>query len=150
VNGNQIVRFQAMTKSQFIFAVLFREAMNQYLRPVFMLLFQRLTSSKTVKFVKCLLVYFCSFVNKYGAAAFIEMIDTIEPKFMGKVVDRLFIADLQKISGPTDKRICSVGVTRILCEAPQYMLNGDYAVYWLVFVLIKIFQTLLTTIHQHK
>jgi exportin-2 (importin alpha re-exporter) len=108
------------------------EKMAQYLRPIYMLLFQRLSSSKTVKFVKNLLVYFCSFVNKYGAAAFIEMIDSIEPKFMGKVADRLFIPDLQKVSGGLDKKVCAVGVTRILAEAPQYMINGDYAIYWYV------------------
>ena len=39
------------------------------------------------------------------------------------VVERLFVGDLQKVSRPIEKKICAVGVTKILTEAPAHMLN---------------------------
>ncbi|OXA64637.1 Exportin-2 [Folsomia candida] len=117
-------------------------AMEQYLKSIFLLLFQRLTSSKTVKFVKCLLVYFATYINRYGAESFIAMIDSIEPNFMAKVLDRLFIAEMQKIGVPLEKRIVGVGVTKLLCECPQSMLTGQYAMYWppLLQAIIQMFE----------
>ena len=49
------------------------------------------------------------------------------------VVQRLFLADLQKVSGHTERKICAVGVTKILTEAP-IMLQGDYEALWSVCV----------------
>jgi len=106
------------------------EVMQQFLKPIFLLLFQRITSSKTTKFVKSLLVYFSVFINRYGPAAFVSIIDGIENKFMAKVLDRLFIAEVQKVSGTIERKICAVGITRLLCDAPEVMLNGDYTIYW--------------------
>jgi len=116
--------------------------MEQYLRPIFLLLFQRLTSSKTTKFVKSLLVYFSVFINKYGAQTFITTIDSIENKFMAKVLDRLFIAEVQKVSGNIERKICAVGITKLLCDVPGVMVTGDYAPYWipLLTALVKLFE----------
>lgn len=45
------------------------------------------------------------------------------------VVERLFLTDLQKVSGSTERKICAVGVTKILTEAPV-MLQEDYLAMW--------------------
>ena len=45
------------------------------------------------------------------------------------VVERLFIPDLQKVSGHTSKKICAIGVTKILTEADA-MVNGDLGALW--------------------
>ncbi|CAL8069631.1 unnamed protein product [Orchesella dallaii] len=118
------------------------EVMQQFLKPIFLLLFQRITSSKTTKFVKCLLVYFSVFINRYGASAFVSLIDGIENKFMTKVLDRLFIAEVQKVSGTIERKICAVGITKLLCDVPEVMLNGEYTIYWepLLTALIKLFE----------
>ncbi len=47
------------------------------------------------------------------------------------VVEKLFIAEVQKVSGSTERKICAVGITKILCEAPA-MLVGDYQQFWWV------------------
>jgi len=49
----------------------------------------------------------------------------------GMVVEKLFMADLQKVSGNVDRKICAVGVTKILTEAPA-MLQADYVKLWSV------------------
>ena len=45
------------------------------------------------------------------------------------VVEKLFIADVQKISERQDKMICAIGITKILTEAPS-MLDETYLPLW--------------------
>jgi len=52
-------------------------------------------------------------------------------RMFGMVVEKLFMADLQKVSGNVDRKICAVGVTKILTEAPA-MLQADYVKLWSV------------------
>jgi exportin-2 (importin alpha re-exporter) len=51
----------------------------------------------------------------------------------GMIVEKLYIVDLQKISGSLNRKICAVGVTKILTESPA-MLNSDYMKLWYVFI----------------
>ncbi|KAJ1519390.1 hypothetical protein ONE63_004682 [Megalurothrips usitatus] len=117
------------------------QALSSYLRQVFLLLFQRLQSSKTTKFVKGLLVFMCFYAVKYGANSLIEMIDGIQPQMFGMVLERLMIVDMQKISGAVERKITAVGVTQILCECPQ-LVDGPYARLWssLLQALIGLFE----------
>lgn len=114
---------------------------SQYTKQIFILLFQRLQSSKTTKYVKSLLIFFCLYAIKYGAPALIEMIDGIQQKMFSMVVERLFLEDLQKVSGHTERKICAVGLTKILTEAPV-MLQGAYEALWprLLQALIGLFE----------
>ena len=54
--------------------------MEQYTRQVFQLMFQRLTSSKTIKFVKSLLVFFFLYAHLRGGQKLIDVIDNIQAK----------------------------------------------------------------------
>lgn len=114
---------------------------SEYLQRVFMLLFQRLQSSKTTKFVKGLLVFMCFYAVKYGAKNLVEIIDGIQTQMFGMVLERLMIVDMQKISGNVERKIAAVGVTKILCECPQ-LIDGPYARLWspLLQALIGLFE----------
>ena len=113
-----------------------KDVMNQYIKQIFTLLFQRLTSSKTTKFVKSFLVFIFLFTCQYGGGALQEFIDQIQPGMFGMVIERLVILEVQKVSGLKEKKICAVGMTKWLCETPLF-LNGSYSQYW-----PKILQTL--------
>ena len=75
-------------------------------------LFQRLTSSKTTKFVKNFITFMCLYVVKFSGASLVESCDSIQPNLFGMVVERLFILEVQKVAGATEKKICTVGLTR--------------------------------------
>ena len=62
------------------FFIFFRDSLHPYMKQVFLLLFQRLSSSKTVKFVKGLIVFFAYYILKYGATNFVSIIDQIQPQ----------------------------------------------------------------------
>jgi len=116
-------------------------ALASQLKNVFIILFQRLQSSKTTKYVKGLLVFFSLFAGKYGGSALVETVDSIQPKLFQMVVERLFIPDVQKVSGPLERKICAVGMTKLLTETPA-MLTEPYVNLWalLLQALISLFE----------
>lgn len=69
------------------------------------------------------------------------MIDSIQVNMFGMVCDRLIVNEVQKVSGVTEKKICAVGITKLLCETPC-MVAGQYANYWLpvLTALVKLFE----------
>ena len=56
------------------------------------------------------------------------------------VVEKLFVVDLQKVSGTSEKKICAAGVTKILTESS--MMIGQYEHLWakLLQALIGLFE----------
>lgn len=50
------------------------------IRQIFALLFQRLSLSKTAKYVKGLIVFLCFYAAKVGSAPLVELIDNIQPQ----------------------------------------------------------------------
>lgn len=115
--------------------------LQQSLRQIFALLFQRLSLSKTTKYVRGLIVFFSYYATKMGASSLVELIDTIQSAMFGMVIDRVFIPDMAKVSSEMDRKIVSVGISKILTECPV-MLNPPYVQSWtkLLQALIELFE----------
>lgn len=115
-----------------MFLVVYTDAatLSQYMKQVFTILFNRLTQAKTVKFVKHLLPFFSLFAYKYGATAFFEMIESIQPKMFFMVIERLFIADAQKVSGRLERKILTIGLIRMLTDLDVFFNNAETANLW--------------------
>jgi exportin-2 (importin alpha re-exporter) len=118
-----------------------REDLAQIMPQVFTLLFQRLSSSKTTKFVKCLIVLFAYYAAKIGPSELIQLIDGIQNQMFGMVCQRVFVTDLNKVSGETERKIAAIGVSKILCDTPA-MFQAPYNAHWqpLVQALIELFE----------
>lgn len=114
------------------YLVLFADpsAMGPLMKQIFFLLFQRLTASKTVKYVKSLLVFFSIFTYKYGAQAFFDMIESIQVNMFAMVVDKLFIADSQKVTGMIDRKSVSIGITKLLTELDVFFTQVNLNALW--------------------
>ncbi|EDO41297.1 predicted protein [Nematostella vectensis] len=114
--------------------------LEKQIKQVFLLLLQRLQSSKTTKYIKGLLVFLCLYVVKYSGTILIELIDSIQAKLFGMIVEKCFVPDLQKVSGTMERKICAVGVTKLLCE-PTAMWN-TYPELWvsMLQLLIQVFE----------
>lgn len=48
------------------------------------------------------------------------------------VIERLFVLDVQKVSGPTERKVCALGMIKLLTEAKEMMPGGSYADLWYV------------------
>ena len=105
------------------------QAVTSYAKGIYQVLFTRLTSSKTTKFVKGFLVFSFLYISKYGGTNFQEIVDSIQPNLFGMVCERLIILEVQKVTGNTEKKICAVGMTRLLSATP-ILLTGIYSQYW--------------------
>ncbi|XP_067121155.1 exportin-2 [Centruroides vittatus] len=117
------------------------DQLARFLKQIFLLLFQRLQSSKTTKYIKSLLVFFFFFIYKYGPSTFISMVDEFQPKMFAMVLDRVVVPEVQKVSGSLERKICAIGITKLLTETPA-MIVGEYANYWtpLLQSLIELFE----------
>jgi len=93
-------------------------AISESMKQIFVLLFQRLQTSKTTKYVKGFIVYISIFAGKKSATDLQQMIDNVQPKLFGMMLEKILVSDLQKVSGMTERKICAVGVTKILTECP--------------------------------
>lgn len=50
-------------------------------------------------------------------------------RMFGMVVEKIVVPEVQKVSGPVEKKICAVGITKILTECPS-MMDTDYTKLW--------------------
>lgn len=114
--------------------------LQPFIKQVFILLFQRLTSSKTTKLVKGLLVFFNLFAVKYGPVALQTTVDELQPQLFGMVLEKLYIAEVQRVSGQIERKICAVGIVKILCELPAMV--STYGAFWpqLLEALVKLLE----------
>ena len=54
----------------------------------------------------------CLYVIKMSGQSLIDICESIQPNLFGMVIERLFILEVQKISGITEKKICTVGLAK--------------------------------------
>lgn len=106
-----------------------RTVLSQFLNNIFNVLFQRLTNSKTTKYVKHLIVFFSLFAFKYGPKTLVDVINSLQANLFAMVVEKVFLTDLQRVSGSLERKICVVGVTAILCDYPEIMAS-DLSLMW--------------------
>lgn len=111
------------------------------IRDIFMLIFQRLTGSKTNKFVSNTLVCFSLYAHLRGADLLASAVNQLQDKIFGMVLEKLYIADVKKVSGLVEKKICICGMIKILAQLPL-IENGVYNHLWspMLLVLMEIFE----------
>ncbi|KAK0159600.1 hypothetical protein PV327_010696 [Microctonus hyperodae] len=116
--------------------------LETYMKQVFVLLFQRLSSSKTTKFTKGLIVFFAYYIIRYGATNLIKIIDQIQPQMFGMVLERVIIPDLEKISGDTDRKAVAIGLSNLLIDCPT-MMESQYNIFYskLLDALVQLFES---------
>ncbi|KAF3817378.1 hypothetical protein GH733_012669 [Mirounga leonina] len=96
--------------------------------------FQKLIASKAndhqgFYLLNSFLVFINLYCIKYGALALQEIFDGIQPKMFGMVLEKIIIPEIQKVSGNVEKKICAVGITKLLTECPP-MMDTEYTKLW--------------------
>lgn len=103
---------------------------SEYIKQILYLLFQRLNTSKTTKLVKNMLVFLSLYSYKYGPVELFQLIDNLQAGMSTMVLEKLFVLDLQKVSGNLERKICAIGVTKILTECPMLLSNETNLKIW--------------------
>ncbi|XP_050543879.1 exportin-2 [Daktulosphaira vitifoliae] len=117
------------------------ETIQQQMKNIFILLFQRLSSSKTTKFVRELIIFIFFCIIKYGATYVIDLIDSVQNGMFGMLLDKIILPDVQKVTGTTNKKITAIGIVKVLADTNK-LIEGDYASFWsrLLETLICLFE----------
>lgn len=133
--------YEGLDLLQCLFKELPIVSLSNYVKDIFILLFKRLTESKTSKFVRLIIVFFSFFIYKFGPQNLEEVVDSIQNRMFGMVIEKLFIAESQKIEIQLERKIVCVGFTRLLCESNS-IIEGAYSMFWpkLLEILIAVFE----------
>lgn len=67
----------------------------------------------------------------------IKWINIIFFRMFGMVLEKLFLADLLKVSGGVERKIVACGVVKLLCDCPA-MYTGAYQKYWSSLLQVRI------------
>lgn len=110
-------------------------------KQIFTLLFQRLSLAKTTKYIRGIIVFFGYYAAKVGGPALVEMVDQIQAQMFGMVLERVLIPDMNRVTTEVDKKIVTIGISKLLCETPA-MVNAPYVNFWprLLETLIQVFE----------
>jgi exportin-2 (importin alpha re-exporter) len=92
-----------------------------YMSEVMRILFTRLQSSKTAKFVEFLLYFFNVYICKHGGAALIQQIDAVQPGIFLNLLQSVWLPHITTVSEEDHRRICAIGSTKLMAEwTPLY------------------------------
>lgn len=116
-------------------------ALDARIKDIFMLIFQRLSSMKTMKLVKSVLVCFSLYAYVQGADVLASAVNQIQDKIFSMVLEKLYIADAKKVTGAINRRVCISGMIKILSQLPQ-IESGSYNHLWpqLLMTVLEIFE----------
>jgi len=101
------------------------ELINEYIKQIMLLLFQRLNASKTTKLVKNMIVFMSLYAYKFGVQTLTSLVDELQPGMFMMCVEKLFVQDLQKVSGEQDRKICAVGAAKLLGESEMLLAQNN-------------------------
>ncbi|GAB4819020.1 hypothetical protein N2152v2_006066 [Parachlorella kessleri] len=94
------------------------QALAQYLPQIWGLLFQRLQSSRTTKYVRSFLLFVALFTVKHGPAVVGESIDAVQPGLTTMILQQVWLPSMATISGAQEEKLVAVATVRLLTEAP--------------------------------
>ncbi|CAG9570956.1 unnamed protein product [Danaus chrysippus] len=115
--------------------------MQQYTKQIITLLFQRLSSSKTTKYVRGLIAFLGFYSAHFGADPLIDLVDSVQANMFAMYVERVLVPDVQKVSGALERKAAAVGCVKLLCYSVHFR-EGRLAGLWtnLLQALIALFE----------
>ena len=56
-------------------------------------------------------------------------------RMFGMILEKLYVADVQKVSGSVERKICAVGITKLLTDCPAMLQAYNHL--WFVILVGK-------------
>lgn len=118
-----------------------QSVMQPYTKQIMTLLFQRLSSSKTTKYIRGLIAFLGFYAVQFGADPLIDLIDSVQTNMFAMYVERVLVSELQRVTGTHERRAAAAGCTRLLCTS-AHLRDGSLAHLWapLMQALIQLFE----------
>ncbi|XP_013137862.1 PREDICTED: exportin-2 [Papilio polytes] len=97
--------------------------MDQYCKQIITLLFQRLSSSKTTKFVRGLIAFLGFYAAHFGADTLVQLVDSVQANMFAMYTERVLVPELQRVSGALERKAAAVGCVKLLTESQHFLLE---------------------------
>lgn len=96
-----------------------KDVIDQYLPTIYSLLFQRLSTSKTPKFIRILIIFFSILVIVYGAETVVNRVNALQGGLFWMLLTKVWLVDMQKVVGALERKVCVVALASLLCDSEQ-------------------------------
>lgn len=97
------------------------DIISPYISHIWVALFKRLQSNRTVKFVKNLIVFMSLVLVRHDTQNLVASMNAVQPDIFRTIVEQFWIPNLKLITGPTEVKLTSVASTRLISESPNVL-----------------------------
>lgn len=97
------------------------DIISPYISHIWVALFKRLQSNRTVKFVKNLIVFMSLVLVRHDTQNLVASMNTVQPDIFRTIVEQFWIPNLKLITGSTEVKLTSVASTRLISESPNVL-----------------------------
>lgn len=98
---------------------------QDYLNTIWTLLFTRMQSSRTNKFVRHFLVFVALFICKHGPSFTQQSVDKVQPGIFFMILQQVWLPNMPAIDGPEEEKVMAVATTKLLCECQPLMAHQE-------------------------
>lgn len=92
------------------------QEMDPYHNSIWTLIFQRLQSSKTPKYVRGFLRLLSVVILRWGTIQFAEMLNKIQTGIIFMILEQIWVPSLALVEGVSNRKICCLAAIKILTE----------------------------------
>lgn len=71
----------------------------------------------------------CNYINVQNTDVFFVLFCFSCCRMFGMVLEKIVVPEVQKVSGAVEKKICAIGITKVLTECPA-MMDTEYTKIW--------------------
>ncbi|CCW68184.1 unnamed protein product, partial [Phytomonas sp. Hart1] len=109
------------------------DVMGNYLTAALQVLLQRLHAAKTPKYVRILIIFLSITVCVRSAEDLVHRMEEIQPGLFFMILSKVWLPNMQKITGALERKICVVALARLLCDSeslqkePQMWAESVYS-----------------------
>jgi exportin-2 (importin alpha re-exporter) len=104
------------------------ERLSPFMEVALRLMLERLTGSRTQKYVRCFLIFCSLFMAKHNPEYLVTKLDSINAGLFGKVIENFWLPTVLQVVGKIERKMCAIGTIRLLCESPTYL--AQYGQSW--------------------
>jgi exportin-2 (importin alpha re-exporter) len=99
--------------------------LEPYMGTVYQVLFQRLQTAKTAKYVRCLILFFSVLTVHHGAESVVNRINSIQQGLFYMFLRNVWLANMQKVKGVVERKTCIVALANLLSQSQQLQADRD-------------------------
>ncbi|KAJ8748577.1 hypothetical protein K2173_003478 [Erythroxylum novogranatense] len=100
-----------------------------YMIHIWNALFTRLQKKRTVKFLKCFLIFMSLFLVKHDSASLVDTMNSVQPNIFVMILEQFWIPNLKLITGHIEVKLTAVASTKLICESPS-LLDSAAVRHW--------------------